>query len=126
MREIKLRAWDKVKSEMLFDFFVHSYEQELYWDAAVLYDDMSYAEASRFDLMQYTGLLDKNDKEIYEGDVVKGRMGQLRQVCWYESEARYMLEYPNGNCQVMQYMTEWEVIGNIWEHPHLLEDDNDS
>lgn len=80
-------------------------------------------------LMQYTGLKDKNGKEIYEGDVVqhlvKSRMypdGQIRHntIEWTDD-----LEMDNswGSHSSGFYMpigADWEIIGNIYENPELI------
>ena len=67
-------------------------------------------------MMQFTGLLDKNGKEIYEGDILKYR-GKLSfndppfVVEWQNDDARWTEFYPSNN---------FEVIGNIYENPELL------
>ncbi|MFR2528735.1 MAG: YopX family protein [Clostridium paraputrificum] len=128
MKEIKFRAWDKELNRMcdviqlgVRDIIVNSIEE----------DGISgFLPIDRFEIMQYTGLKDKNGTEIYEGDIVK-----------YTSELENgIFEVKYGKCRFyglwieanfmgiatdLFYLgcsNELEVIGNIYENPELLEE----
>ena len=72
-------------------------------------------------LMQSTGLKDKNEVEIFEGDVVKcnGLLGTIEsfKAMWICSFMKY-----NNYQKVGFFAQEIEVVGNIYENPELLED----
>ncbi|MED1790314.1 YopX family protein [Brevibacillus laterosporus] len=136
MREIKFRAWDKKRKEI---FPVH----ELGFDkisnliqTVIGYDDHDsdgwtrhgghdnrYANGVRFEMMQYTGLKDRNGKEIYEGDIFKEWQGNIRMVTW--KDFFWVFELSEKQRKELGHRYEdfhnvGEVIGNIYEHPHLL------
>lgn len=100
-REIKFRAWDFVNKEMID------------WEGITSHSDTMYSvlvERLRCDVMQYTGLKDKNGTEIYEGDVInsKGNIVEFSFGCF------------NINGDRPVYATNCEVIGNIYENNELL------
>ena len=74
---------------------------------------------------QYTGLDDKNGKEIYEGDIVKLDSNMLKMtgiVTYHNNEAVFVLEDLHDEIEeCLWYMQEdLEVIGNIYDNPELL------
>ena len=81
MREIKFRAWDKELKEMFYPSSI-SWKNKIMWVCGSHgKNKLEYEiEKPRTELMQFTGLLDKNGKEIYEGDIVikKGRSEERR------------------------------------------------
>lgn len=79
-------------------------------------------------IMQYTGLKDKNGKEIYEGDVIKGVLvnyGDYLETCgaveYCEGFAAFSLKNDAGQTLFHNHLvSKFEVIGNIYENPELL------
>jgi uncharacterized phage protein (TIGR01671 family) len=119
MREIKFRAWNISKKEMFYyglsnhgDFLPNI---NIYGKLTFLgtdYNDECY-------LMQYTGLKDKNGKEIYEGDIlrVEGADNPINKVYW--GELGWELDRITL-FTAREYRKE--VIGNIYENPELLKE----
>ena len=115
----KFRAWLKKEQKMDNEIDHISWlEDELY----CIGDGITYmVSAEDLVLMQSTGLKDKNDKEIFEGDVVKcnGLLGTIEsfKAMWICSFVKY-----NNYQKVGFFAQEIEVVGSIYENPELLED----
>jgi uncharacterized phage protein (TIGR01671 family) len=154
MQNIKFRAYDKKLKKM---FPVHSLEWNKITNSLArlsgvdIHDKDSDHEGDvyyggpankktgtppldRYVLMQFTGLKDRNGKEIYENDVIKGE-----RIVWTESQhfgemaetkgiviftnGRFVLHDIDSGAQpdIAMGLNYHEVIGNIMEHPDLLE-----
>jgi len=78
------------------------------------------------ELMQSTGLFDKNDKEIFEGDIVKMSKDVYSEPTYYEVVRHYggayRLESKQHGCELWLRHTDCEVVGNVYENQELLED----
>jgi len=128
MREIKFRAWNEVLEKMFsWSEFLNTNMKQTFIAP----------ESTAMILMQYTGLKDKNGKEIYEGDIVKidkdvAEMFQvnLKGVIKYiggsfivYDKSTYSLLSTMYNLTDCNYCLRGEVIGNIYDNPELLEEE---
>ena len=123
MREIKFRAWDKENEEM-YDVAMIDVEtgEVAYTDHPTGYNADALLE--QVELMQYTGLKDKNGKEIYEGDILKDcDTREIKTVIWHKN--CFILRDTKGFYQWTYFEDEHEVIGNIYENSDLLEVKNE-
>ena len=115
MRKLKFRAWDRGNKEMLFDneLLVTKLESNKF-DPTPLNQTLTILSAVH-ELMQFTGLHDKNGKEIYEGDIVKriNTEGSIE-----ITEVKYKAPYWTVKDFAPEY--GYTVIGNIYENPELL------
>jgi uncharacterized phage protein (TIGR01671 family) len=124
MREKKVRAWDKVT-----EIYLYSDRFPSMWQ---FYKELENRGIRHFETEDYTGRKDKNGKEIYEGDVVSYKAGSLNikaLVGWCDFNLCFALN-PDAEDKGIpeQYHTMhppftncYEIIGNIYENPELLE-----
>ena len=83
------------------------------------------AKIDEIELMQSTGLHDKNGKEVFEGDIIKMAKDVYSDPTYYEvirhRGGAYRLESNQHGCELWLRHTNCEVIGNVYENPELLE-----
>ncbi len=145
MREIKFRAWDNKKKEWLMGYEMPNLggfsligEMVLLGEWSQVIDKFLFSRdgytPDDLRIMQYTGLEDKNGKEIYEGDIVHLTKG------WHtvesderekdtgedfiEGEIKYFIPYAGFGISGIGFdqlnLFPREIIGNIYENPYLL------
>ena len=124
MREIKFRAWDIENKVFIptdayavvttdfnaFGVMLKDWENYKEWEYFYDYSQI---------LSQYTGLKDKNGVEIFEGDVIDYGSGRFCPITYEKN--KFGIKFKNGaheGCWLD--LTKFEVIGNIYETPELL------
>ena len=128
MKEIKFRAWHKKRKKYYKVLHLHLDDLGGIWATCEGFDIIEQKEIhiqiqpKDCIIVQYTGLKDKNGKEIYEGDIVENVSFYPSVVKYDDDHARFTAE----GASFHHYRShEWEVIGNIYENPELLEDDKE-
>lgn len=128
-REIKFRSWDKILKIMSYNSV-----DAINFKGQILLNDGKFHDINKTDyiLMQYTGVVDKNGKDIYEGDIVRiwanprdygGYKGHnYTGVVEYEEFSLGFILSDGHGLRDFEFI---EIIGNIYENPELLGGKND-
>jgi len=143
MREIKFRAWDKDNKVMWaiteLNWRTPRQGSEIFYKRGVfgnneqpLGANAEYVSMTSIILMQYTGLKDRNNKEIYEGDVVKATKSNpyaFGLEKYRGIDGKYEIIFCEGNFTIYKGLLMMEdtvnlmgleIIGNIYENPELI------
>ena len=118
-REIKLRAWNEIISEMVYEKNTpHNFGRLNSAEILRMYDNV----------MQFTGIRDKNGKEVYEGDLLSDmkEFPMILPVIYDEENAMFCcdISYKNDGSSIdgikACFSDGFTVVGNIFENPELL------
>jgi len=119
MREIKFRAWDKKFKDLVKNPYLHEHMKYAHIDEM-------FTKHTRYIWMQYTGLKDRNDREIFESDIlINGDIKIKYVVEWLDCGlgARQILN--KSTIGLTFWQNTLEIIGNIYESPELLTEKKD-
>ena len=124
MREIKFRAWDKENKKMMKVSSLSLENKEI---AVRENGTYHFFRMKNLELMQYTGIKDKNDKEIYEGDILFFRDENTKYVVVWQDTAFIIKsieirKYSEEMCWLDDTEICCEIVGNIYENKNLLEE----
>ena len=138
MREIEFRFWNKEKKVMCYD---NEDKSANYWDGVCCSDialvNSILKNPDEYEVMQYTGLKDKNKTKIFDGDIIKHKTNETLNgkpiyiyycINYCETE-KCLRAFKNGltgyayQISFASYIIkeqDLEVVGNIYEHPEFL------
>ena len=122
----KFRAWDSAKKEMFKDTFaITESGQVVVVEQESVASSPDYVFVDHLVIMQSTGLVDKNGKEIFEGDIVKMSKDVYSEPTYYEVVRHYggayRLESKQHGCELWLRHTDCKVVGNVYENKELLD-----
>jgi len=112
MREIKFRAWNENKKQML-EFSIDNLFNDRYGTFVL-------ENRGEWVFMQYTGLKDKNGVEVYDRDALLVN-GEICYIVWADTEWALKFQCEETPQSIIPNLITIEVIGNIYQNPELLE-----
>lgn len=123
MKTIKFRAWD-IDSKKMLDVKAIDWDDKgniisINYPEGKLYPDEDYGD--HVVLMQFTGMCDKNGKEIYEGDILDTGKYEKKYgiVKWNEKDASFRITNVSSTT-IGKANKFYEIVGNIYENQDLL------
>ena len=120
----RYKAWDKELQTML-DVSLIDFKKRVLVGEHWKFGETNFMSFDEIELMQSTGLFDKNGKEIFEGDILGTKDGLLNGVVEYRSDlgmwTNSLIRYNNFE-RLCNIAGDREIIGNIYENPEILED----
>ena len=125
MREIKFRAWLKEERKMVnVETLFIGINRLCFGNSKT--EDLFFRDFEEVELMQYTGLKDKNGKEIYEKDIVS--CNKYKNIVVFFENGCFKVRYPKNDttniiCTLDTFLEKYKckISGNIYENPEFLE-----
>lgn len=112
--------------EIKFRFCIIENKKIADWNTTLqICDRLSLFKKEAFIPMQYTGLKDKNNKEIYEGDIIENTHVRF-EIFWDNSLCAFRCKRKNSPdvyLHELPIIKKYWIIGNIYENPELLKDE---
>ena len=128
MREIKFRAWLKEERKIVnVETLFIGINRLCFGNSKT--EDLFFRDFEEVELMQYTGLKDKNGKEIYEGDILFFRDENMKYIVVWQDTAFIIKsieirKYLEKMCWLDDTEICCEIVGNIYENKKLSEENN--
>nr|UVY18168.1 MAG: YopX protein [Bacteriophage sp.] len=129
----RFRAWNKATKEMYGaeDIIAINFEEKEICVQTIYFEqglpdsrDLDYYDFDDIVLMQSTGMRDKNDREIFEGDIIDSTDGFLTGVIEFRVSlgmfVSELVEYNNFE-RLCNVASSRKIIGNVWADPELTE-----
>lgn len=122
----KFRAWDK-KLQTMLDVSLIDFKKGVLVGEHWKFGETNFMSFDEIELMQSTGLFDRNGKEVFVGDIVKCTRGCSHEVYLEKEYGGTFIGgmpaiYLKGLLSGYAWTEHEEIIGNIYENPELLED----
>lgn len=128
MRELKFRVWDNLKKEWVSNTNIWRMKTDPNGIGEIAPNTFYWKQHPQgLSIQQYTGLKDKNGKEIYEGDILIFRPLYKESLGGQFGNAVFSTSFKDGSFRFGDEFAEqeaanyYEIIGNIFENPELLE-----
>jgi len=121
-RPLKFRVWDKMRLQFIYP--ENNNQQHFIIDLNGQFHNLQNGSGGNdYVVLEYTGLKDKNGKEIYEGDILEWKGEFIAEVFFEQENAAFVIKSKKGGGAFMSenYVLNFQIIGNIFEHKHLLE-----